>query len=125
MSNLTNHNLDRVIDSLFFPYGASTTAKTRYTQTVNENAYVIEAPMVGVAKNDLVVNVVDNNLIVSATPSSKNRWSTDFKQTWILNEDADVNAINARLENGLLTLTIPRVRPATRTVNVTIQYIKQ
>jgi HSP20 family molecular chaperone IbpA len=106
---------------LFFPYGVSTTAKTRYTQTVNENAYVIEAPMVGVVKNDLVVNVVDNNLIVSATPSNKNRWSADFKQTWILNEDADVNAINARLENGLLTLTIPRVRPVTRTVNVTIQ----
>jgi len=121
MSNTTPYHLDRVIDSLFFPYTTISTAKTRYTQTVTDTAYIVEAPMIGVTKNDLVVNVVDNNLVVTATPSSKSRWSSEFKQTWILNDDADVNAINARLENGLLTLTIPRVKPSKRTVNVTIQ----
>lgn len=124
MSNVTPYTFDRFMDSFFetAPAGwVSTTKPARYTQTTNESAYTITAPMVGVAKGDLVVNVVDNNLVVSATPSNKSRWSTDFKQTWILNDDADVNGINARLENGLLTLTIPRVKPATRTVNVPIQ----
>lgn len=122
---VTPYHLDRVIDS-FLGTATSTTgtgyrSESRYFQTSTESAYVIEAPMVGVSKNDLKVNVVDNNLVVSATASVKSRFSTSFNQTWLLNEDADINNINARLENGLLTLTIPRVKPATRTVNVTIQ----
>lgn len=115
------YHLDRVIDN-FFSAGMNTTVqKTQYTQSSNEAAYTISAPMIGVSKTDLTVNVVDNSLVVNATPSVKSRWSTEFKQTWILNEDADVANINAKLENGLLTLTIPRIKPATRTVNVTIQ----
>lgn len=122
MSNTATYHLDRVIDNLLFPYTTTSATKSnRYTQTVTDTAYIVQALMVGVTKNDLVVNVVDNNLVVTATPSNKSRWSLDFKQTWILNDDADVNAINARLENGLLTLTIPRVKPSKRTVNVTIQ----
>lgn len=120
------YNLDRYLDSFF---GTNTNVigvrgyrtESRYVQTSNDTAYIIEAPMVGVTKNDLKVNIVDNNLIVTASPTVKSRFSTSFSQSWILNDDADVNNINARLENGLLTLTIPRVKVATRTVNVTIQ----
>jgi len=123
---VSNYPLDRYIDS-FFGTTTSTAGTGRYriehsySQSSSETAYTIEAPMVGVSKSDLKVNVVDNNLVVSAIPSVKSRFSTSFNQTWVLNEDADVNNINARLENGLLTLTIPRVKPATRTVNINIQ----
>ena len=118
----TPYHLDRYLDNFFGT--TSTTAthnRTEYHQEATENAYVITAPMVGVCKQDLSVNVENNNLIVHATPSVKSRWSLPFKQVWTLNEDADVNGINAKLENGLLTLTVPRVKPAKRTVNVTIQ----
>jgi HSP20 family molecular chaperone IbpA len=118
---VTPYHLDRVIDN-FFSAGMNTTIqKTQYTQTSNETAYTISAPMIGVSKADLTVNVVGSNLVVNAIPSVKSRWSTEFKQTWILNEDADVNNINAKLDNGLLTLTIPRIKPATRTVNINVQ----
>lgn len=114
------YQLDRYFDNFWSINGAEF-SRNRYVQTANENAYTIVAPLVGVAKGDLHVNVVDNNLVVNATPSVKSRWSADFKYTWVLNEDADVGNINAKLENGLLTLTIPRVKPPTRTVNVTVQ----
>lgn len=120
----TPYHLDRVLDS-FFDLPTTTwtvnTKSNRYSQTSDQNAYTIVAPMVGIAKSDLLVNVVDNTLVVSATPSVKSRWSAEFKQSWVLAEDADVSGINAKLENGLLTLTVPRTKPATRTVNVTVQ----
>ena len=77
--------------------------------------------MVGISKSDLKVSIVDNSLVIEGTPSVKSRFATAFKRSWTLAKDADVSNIDARLENGLLTLTIPRVKPATRTVNVTIQ----
>jgi len=114
------YHLDRYFDNFWSTTGTEL-SRNRYIQTASENAYIIIAPLVGVAKGDLTVNVVDNNLVVTATPSVKTRWSVDFKQTWVLNEDADVGNINAKLENGLLTLTVPRLKHPTRTVNVTIQ----
>lgn len=121
---VTPYHLDRVLDKFFdLPSNswAANHSMTRYVQTSTDISYTIVAPLVGVAKNDLTVNVVNNNLVVSAVPSVQSRWSAEFKQTWVLNEDADVANINAKLENGLLTLTIPKVKPATRTVNVTVQ----
>jgi HSP20 family protein len=113
--------LDRALDAFIGTALAPPVQRAQYMQVSNETAYVINAPMIGVTKADLTVNVVDNNLVVSAAPSVKSRWSNDFKQTWILNEDADTANISAKLENGLLILTIPRIKPAKRTVNVTVQ----
>ncbi len=126
MANETPYHLDRALDSFFGTTTSTTGASTyrtrhNYAQYSNEKSYTIEAPMIGVTKEDLKVNIIDNTLVVSAAPSAKSHFSTGFNQSWSLNEDADINNINARLENGLLTLTIPRFKPSTRTVNVTVQ----
>jgi HSP20 family molecular chaperone IbpA len=92
----------------------------RYTQTANETAYTIEVPMVGVTKEDLSISVEGNRLLIKAKGSVKSRFTTNFAQDWVLNDDADVSAINANLANGLLTLTVPRVKPVQRTVNITV-----
>lgn len=115
------YQLDRALDSFIGTALTPPMQRAQYVQVSNEAAYVISAPMIGVTKADLTVNVVDNNLVVSAVPSVKSRWSAEFKQTWILNDDADTTNISAKLENGLLTLTVPRAKPSTRTVNVTVQ----
>ncbi len=120
---ITPYNFDLALDD-FFSRGITSgrqSTNSKYVQTSNENAYTIEAPMVGVTKQDLTVNVEGNRLIVRANASVKSRFSNNFHQEWILNEDADVSAINAHLSNGILLLTIPRVKPAVRSVNVTIQ----
>jgi len=120
---ITPYNFDLALDDFLnkgFAGGRQTT-NSKYVQASNENAYTIEAPMVGVTKQDLMVNVEGNRLIVKANASVKSRFSNNFHQEWILNEDADISAINAHLSNGLLTLTIPRVKPTVRSVNVTIQ----
>lgn len=122
MSTVTPYHLDRVLDNFFnstYPV-ARTSAKT-YEQHATESAYTLTIPMIGVTKTDLDITVSDGKLVVSAVPSVKSRWSTEFNYTWNLSEYADVDNINARLENGLLTLTIPRLKPDTKKVSVTVQ----
>lgn len=121
----TTYHLDRVLDNLFDAYGFPVTKQTTHANSwytsSNADNYVLEATMVGIGKSDLKISVVDNTLVVEGNPSTKSRFATAFKRSWALAEDADAANVNARLENGLLTLTIPRLKPATRTVNVTIQ----
>lgn len=123
-NNMTvpSYHLERYLDNFFNTAGVTGMhSRAEYHQEANETSYTITAPMIGISKADLSVNVENNNLIVYGKPSVKSRWAIPFKQVWALNEDVDVNNINAKLENGLLTLTVPRVKPATRTVNVTVQ----
>lgn len=121
----TTYHLDRVIDNLFDAYGFPVTKLTNHTNSwytsSNADNYTLEATMVGIGKSDLKISVVDNTLVVEGNPATKSRFAKAFKHSWALAEDADTGNVNARLENGLLTLTIPRLKPATRTVNVTIQ----
>lgn len=125
MSNVSTYHLDRLLDNVFNSYANSTTAYANHTNTwyawSTDLNYLLEATMVGIAKSDLKVSVVDNSLIIEGAPSVKSRFATAFKRSWTLAKDADVSRIDARLENGLLTVTIPKVKPAVRNIDVTVQ----
>ena len=117
----TTYQLDRILDNVFGVNGSIEDGRSRYSQTVDQNAYVIQAPMIGVTKEDLTVNVVGNKLVVRADASVKSRFSNSFHQEWTLSSDVDINGINVTLVNGLMTLTIPRARPSIQKINVTVQ----
>ena len=122
MSYVTPYHLDRVVDKLFNSAVESDLryVNTKYSQYSSADAYTIEVPLVGVTKEDLSIAVENNRLLVKAKGSVKSRFTSNFAQDWLLAEDADVSAINANLSNGLLTLTVPRVKPVQRTVNITV-----
>lgn len=119
-------DIDTVLNSFFSnpAWSATTNASYVYTndyyQTSTPDAYLIEMPMVGISKDQLSVTIEENRLTVSANPVSKTKFVKSYKQSWILNTDVDVVAISAKLENGLLLLTIPRARPAKKSINVTV-----
>lgn len=126
MATLTPYHLDRLLGNVYDSYVSTTGTQAgsyvnSWTTTSNTDNYVLEATMVGIGKNDLNVKVVDNTLVVQGTPTVKSRYATAFNRTWTLAKDADVTRIDARLENGLLTVTIPRVKPAVRNIDVTVQ----
>jgi HSP20 family molecular chaperone IbpA len=126
MATVTPYNLDRYIDNIFSAYSSTAGANhlhygNSWHTTSTADNYLLEATMVGISKNDLKVTVVDNNLVIEATPSVKSRYATSFKRSWALAEDADVSRVDARLENGLLTLTIPKVKPTVRNINIAVQ----
>lgn len=91
-----------------------------YHQQSNENEHLFEVPLVGVKREDVNVDIQDNVLTISATVDVKSRFVRNFKQCWNLTKDSNVDAVSANLENGLLTVRIPRVKPAKKTVNITV-----
>ena len=108
-------------EKLFWDYGSwSTTAEKSYIQSSNQESYNIEVPMIGITKEELSVYVENNILFVSAKPKTKKNFAREAKYSWYLNEDADASNINAKLENGLLMLSVARIKPIKKSVNIQI-----
>ncbi len=86
-----------------------------------ENAYRIHLDMPGLSKEDIKIDVLGNRLSVKAEKVEKKE-STDreknyhlkersvgsFERSFALGDAADFNGIQARYENGVLSLEIPK-----------------
>ena len=111
LNNLLNNNT-------YVPYSNSFGSSV-YKTTSNDNEYVVEIPLVGVSRDNVTVDVQDN--VLSVVANAKNSYyARDFKQSWNLNKDSDVDNVTANLENGLLTVRVPRFKPVKKTVSVTV-----
>ncbi len=80
----------------------------------------IEVP--GLAKEDLSIKIQGNYLEISGTRKSDapegysshrvERGTASFSRSFTLPSDVDANKVDARLANGLLTLTLPKSEAA-------------
>ena len=91
-----------------------------YHQQSNENEHLIEVPLVGMTRENVIVDVQDGVLTVTANTDGKSRFKRSFKQSWILSKDSDVDNVSANLENGLLSVRVPRAKPVKKVVNVNV-----
>jgi len=94
-----------------------------------KEAYLLEAEMPGVSKKGLEVTLENNELTIVGhrdTTPIKPEWvyreskAAEFKRTFELDPAIDVSKISAQLEQGLLTLTLPkaeRIKPRKITVS--------
>ncbi|MDD4309792.1 MAG: Hsp20/alpha crystallin family protein [Candidatus Cloacimonetes bacterium] len=85
----------------------------------HEKEFQILANLPGFNKEDIKISVHDNQLLVEATCSVKNeekqgvmyrceRYSGSYRRNLMLPENADINKISAKMEAGVLKLTIPK-----------------
>ena len=96
-----------------------------FTPSVNtredEKAYYIEVDLPGVKKEDIKVDIKDNTLTISGERKFKEEVKEEdyykietsigkFTRTFTLPEDADIEHIDARNENGVLDIEIPKVK---------------
>ena len=91
-----------------------------YHQQSNENEHIIEVPLVGMSQQNVTVEVVNNVLTVKAQTDSTSRYARSFNQSWNMSKDSDLDNIVAKLENGLLKVNIPRIKPIKKTINVIV-----
>lgn len=102
-----------------FDYPESRTEK--YVTFSTKEEYVIEMPLLGVTKEDLNLNVEDNKLVINAKSTKTSKFvNKDTSLSFHLKEDIDTNNINAVLENGLLTIKLPKIVPQKKLVNIKI-----
>jgi HSP20 family protein len=92
-----------------------------------ENGFEIRLAVPGVPKNQIKIEVVENQLIVSATNPNQGeqpkfvRHEFDFngfKRTFNLHKNADTAQLKASFDQGILTITIPDREPETRKIEI-------
>lgn len=100
-------------------YGSTSIAN--YVFNSDENSYNLEIPMIGILKENLSVDVQDDKLTITAKADTKvSYYAKDFKQSWTLAKDVNVDGVAAKLEHGVLTVNVPRVKPLKKIVNVAV-----
>ncbi len=88
-----------------------------------EKEYEIMANLPGFRKENVKISVHDNQLLVEANCSDKKeeqkgtvyrceRYSGSYRRNLLLPENAEVNKISAKMEDGVLKLTIPKKEPS-------------
>lgn len=91
----------------------------------SDKAYTVELAAPGMKKDDFNVHInEDGNLTVKLESKHEDKeedknsrylrrefFYSKFEQTLILPEDVDKNKISARVENGVLTVELPKVEP--------------
>ena len=83
----------------------------------NGDGYLLEAEMPGVAKDGLEVTVENGELVILGRRADKNLPGTplyresrplDYRRVFDLDPSIDTSRITAKMEQGILTLTLPK-----------------
>lgn len=90
--------------------------------SADDNAYLISVELPGVAEKDIDISVHDGVVTVKGEKTSERDERSDtwffserqfgaFSRTFRLPGDADGDKIDAKLKDGVLTLSVPKVAP--------------
>ena len=110
--------LDQIFDSVFTEPVWRTGAPAVDIRE-EDDGYLVQAELPGVAEKDLKVSVDDNVLTISAKTGKDAERKTDgylvrerrhaaYTRSFVLPRDSDHESVSASFEDGLLTLTVPK-----------------
>lgn len=131
VENKKNNNYLNIFDE-FNDFFTDVLGKDMKTNILEENdTYVVTCEIPGVAKENIKINVEDNTLIISVAKKETNK---DEKKSYLVKEisesaltrqfyleDMDENNISAKLDNGILTITVGKlkeVKPESRKIMI-------
>ena len=92
-----------------------------------EGSYVIKMAVPGLGKNDIKIEIQDDQLTISAVevknennPNYVRREFdyTNFKRSFRLHPNANAEAMTASFEQGILTIVVPDRQPETRKIEI-------
>ena len=88
-----------------------------------DEAYVFASDLAGVDRNDVMIELTDNELAISGEVKHEERSDVvpeqpmrgaPFAYSITLPESVDADAIDASLDNGVLKVTVPKSKPSQR-----------
>ncbi len=125
------NDLDRSLATFFpgfFPEGryrvVRPAAAPRLTSREEEGGYVVEADLPGLPAEDVNISLDGNVLTIAVDEvgeeaEGRGRWTRGFRRSFTLPADVDVDGIDAKLEHGVLVLSLPKVAaPEPRRIEV-------
>lgn len=110
-------SFDRMLNEMITTKGDVFTPSCEVTE--EGNCYLLKFDMPGVSKNQVKVEVIDNQITVSAERKeekkheSKKKFLSEFyygsySRSFTLPGAVDEKKVDAKFENGVLTVTIPK-----------------
>lgn len=112
-----DRDFERFVDEVFYRPAAAATATTaarRCEVTQGDEAFTLTLDVPGIPKEDLSIGVEGQVLRIETRPEA----ARQAKYAWELPQDVDVAASSAKLQDGVLTLTLARVKPAARVTQI-------
>ena len=76
-----------------------------------QNAWTLRLDLPGYRKQDITLTVTDRTLQLAAATPPEQPFGGKLERQWKLGDDVDATAISARLENGVLELTLAKRTP--------------
>lgn len=115
MINSTTNNLLKnffsIADEAF--YKENRPSSFFYETTKLENSIQVEMILPGYSRKELDVSSNGEELIVETNKDfKKSKWKSEFKRIFKLSDSLDNENIKATLENGILSIDIPKKKKA-------------
>jgi HSP20 family protein len=85
-----------------------------FTSEVGDS-FVVTMALPGVNREDLKITVKDGHLNVAYQPKEANRFVKNFTRSWHT-KGLNVDALTAAYTNGILTVTVPKLKKVEPTV---------
>lgn len=120
MYNLTNsNNLNDFIDEFFG--GFKTTCFTNWddvNKKEKEDGYELSFALPGFKKDDIDISLDGNILNLKNKKDSKGFYNNGFTKNYQIPADADINNITASMNEGVLTVTLPKSEDNKRKIEI-------
>jgi HSP20 family protein len=125
----TSHDLDAVVDRFLRSPSVNAASAPALDVEQTDSGYTVTLDMPGVAKEDVKVTIDGKRVTVEArSPESKaddgkrliyrERSARRFARSFTMPEALDQSASSAKLDNGVLTLSLAKLAPAVQALTV-------
>lgn len=107
-----DRNFERFVNEAF--YGRGPAGAPRLVQ--DDKAWTVSLDLPGVAREDLSINI-EGAVVRIETKAEASR---QYKAAYELPQEIDVEATSARLENGVLTLSLAKQQPVSKARQIAV-----
>lgn len=105
----------------FFNPGRSLAAHASNPETIHEtpDSWVLRLDVPGFTKDDVKLKAEDQQLVLEAETAADRPFSRKIDRRWKLGSRIDASNIGAKLENGVLEITLPKTNaPEARSIEI-------
>lgn len=124
---------DSLFDNIFFPYEHKENNMMKTDVKENENDYELQVEVPGVSKENISIDY-ENGYVTIAAKTNKSKDEKDKEGNYIRRErysgsysrsyyvgDVDRESIKAKLDNGVLSIVVPKVKAEEQKKAITIE----
>tara|TARA_R100000655_G_scaffold110058_2_gene167263 strand:- start:1220 stop:1630 length:411 start_codon:yes stop_codon:yes gene_type:complete len=88
-----------------------------YHSESNDEGYILEIPVPGLSKKDVKVSTNENSLVIKYENADE-KWIGTTERSFTMPKQIEVESITAKVENGLLTISLPYAEKVKKTITV-------